>query len=109
MPEGVLKALVIARLPFNVPTEPTFAARSEQFEEPFNQYAIPQAILRFRQGFGRLMRRANDSGIVVIMDHRVMSKTYGQSFLNPLPECTVRTGPLTTLTTLIGKWINREA
>ncbi len=109
MPEGVLKALVIARLPFNVPTEPTFAARSEQFEEPFNQYAIPQAILRFRQGFGRLMRRANDSGIVVIMDHRVMSKTYGQSFLNSLPECTVRTGPLTTLTTLIGKWINREA
>jgi len=108
MPEGVLRALVIARLPFNVPTEPTFAARSEQFEEPFNQYAIPQAILRFRQGFGRLMRRASDSGIVVIMDHRVMSKTYGKIFLDSLPECTVKTGPVTTLTTFIGKWIERQ-
>ena len=108
MPEGILKALVIARLPFNVPTEPTFAARSEQFEEPFKQYAVPQAVLRFRQGFGRLMRRTKDSGIVVIMDHRVTSKSYGRMFLDSLPECTVRTESVQALTGVISKWINMK-
>jgi len=108
MPEGALKALIITRLPFTVPTEPTFAARSEQFDEPFKQYAVPQAVLRFRQGFGRLMRRTKDSGTVVIMDHRVISKSYGKIFLDSLPECTVRTESVRTLTVLIDKWINKK-
>ena len=53
---NALRVLVVARLPFNVPTEPLFAARSELYEQPFTQYALPQATLRFRQGFGRLIR-----------------------------------------------------
>ena len=55
-----LKVLVVARLPFNVPTEPIFAARSSQYEQAFMEYAVPQAVLRFRQGFGRLIRSKGD-------------------------------------------------
>ena len=85
-----LSALVITRLPFAVPTDPIFAARSEQFDDPFRQYAVPQAILRFKQGFGRLIRSATDRGVVVVLDRRVLSKSYGSGFLNSLPACSVR-------------------
>ena len=80
-----LSCLVIARLPFAVPTDPVFAARSEQFDEPFSEYMVPDAILRLRQGFGRLIRTRTDRGVVVILDRRVLSKGYGAEFLNSLP------------------------
>jgi predicted DnaQ family exonuclease/DinG family helicase len=104
-----LSCLVIARLPFSVPTDPVFAARSETFEDPFGQYAVPETILRFRQGFGRLIRSKTDRGVVVILDKRVLTKSYGQSFLNSLPECTVKRGPLTDLPTAAARWIDGEA
>ena len=69
-----LKVLVVARLPFNVPTEPIFAARSGQYEQPFMQYAVPQAVLRFRQGFGRLIRSKGDRGVAVVLDSRITSR-----------------------------------
>jgi len=105
IPGDDLSALVIARLPFAVPTEPVFAARAETFENPFNQYAVPDAILRFRQGFGRLIRTKTDRGVVVILDRRVLSKTYGRAFLNSLPQCTEVRKPLAQLATEATAWM----
>ena len=102
-----LSCLVIARLPFSVPTDPIFAARSESFEQPFYQYSVPETILRFRQGFGRLIRSKSDRGVVVVLDRRLQSKGYGQMFLDSLPECTVRRGPLASLPQAAARWIDR--
>ncbi|MEZ4572220.1 MAG: helicase C-terminal domain-containing protein [Thermomicrobiales bacterium] len=84
-----LSLLVITRLPFSVPSDPVFAARSEQFDNPFMEYAVPQAILRFKQGFGRLIRSSQDRGVVAILDRRVISRRYGRAFLASLPPVNV--------------------
>ena len=76
LPGDSLKVLMVARLPFNVPTDPVFEARTELFEEPFTEYALPQAILKFRQGFGRLIRTKTDRGVVVVLDKRIISVSY---------------------------------
>ncbi|MBE0416099.1 MAG: hypothetical protein IBX36_06145, partial [Dehalococcoidia bacterium] len=81
-----LSVLVMARLPFSVPTDPVFAARSELFDDPFNEYAIPQAVLRFKQGFGRLIRSKSDRGAIVLLDRRIKTKFYGAAFLGSLPR-----------------------
>lgn len=101
-----LSCLVIARLPFSVPDDPIFAARSEAFEDPFGQYAVPEAVLRFRQGFGRLIRSKTDRGVVVVMDKRILTKSYGRAFLNSLPPCNVRQGPVADLPSLAARWID---
>ncbi len=85
-----LSLLVIARLPFAVPTDPIYQARSALYDEPFDQYALPQAILRFRQGFGRLIRSKTDRGVLLMLDRRIRSRKYGEAFLRALPKCTVR-------------------
>jgi DNA polymerase-3 subunit epsilon/ATP-dependent DNA helicase DinG len=103
-----LSCLVIARLPFSVPSDPVFAARSETFDEPFSQYALPEAILRLRQGFGRLIRSKTDRGVVVILDKRVQTKSYGRAFLDSLPACTVRRGPLAGLPSAAARWIDEK-
>ncbi len=100
-----LSVLVIAKLPFSVPTDPIFAARSEQFEDAFNQYAVPQSILRFKQGFGRLIRSKDDRGIVAVLDRRLLTKKYGQTFLDSLPHTTVRSGPLQRLPDLARRFL----
>ncbi|MCE2469791.1 MAG: hypothetical protein J4F32_04640 [Dehalococcoidia bacterium] len=100
-----LKVLVLARLPFNVPTEPIFAARSELYEKPFFQYAAPQAVLRFRQGFGRLIRSKSDRGAVVVLDGRIVSKSYGAWFLNSLPPTARFRGPLAQTAARVGEWL----
>ena len=104
-----LSVLVIAKIPFRVPTDPIFAARSEHFDDAFQQYSVPQAILKFKQGFGRLIRSHQDRGVVAILDRRVMSKGYGQTFLNSLPDCTVRRGPTRNLGVEAGEWLARPA
>ena len=101
-----LSCLVIARMPFSVPSDPVFAARSETFDEPFSQYALPEAILRLRQGFGRLIRSKTDRGVVVILDKRIQTKSYGRAFLDSLPACTVQRGPLAGLPTAAARWID---
>jgi len=103
-----LSVLVIARLPFNVPTEPVFAARAELFDNPFHQYAIPQATIRFKQGFGRLIRSKTDRGAVVILDRRLLSKRYGSTFLDSVPQCNVIKGPSKDLSNAVLQWLNRE-
>jgi len=106
VPGEALSVLVIVKLPFAVPTDPLVAARSETFEDPFNEYQLPEAILRFRQGFGRLIRTQSDRGVVTILDRRVLTKKYGRAFLDSLPRCTVRVGPLSELPREAAKWLN---
>jgi ATP-dependent DNA helicase DinG len=106
VPGEALSVLVIAKLPFDVPSDPIVAARSETFEDPFKQYSLPEAILRFRQGFGRLIRTQYDRGVVVILDRRVLTKSYGRAFMESLPTCTARTGPLSGLPRMAAQWLN---
>jgi Rad3-related DNA helicase len=102
-----LSVLVIARLPFSVPTDPVFVSRSELFTDPFNEYAVPQAALKFKQGFGRLIRSKSDRGVVVILDSRVKTKKYGGRFLLSLPQCTVKSGHAGRLPEEIKAWLDR--
>lgn len=108
VPGEALSCLAITRLPFAVPTDPVFAARSETFDQAFAEYSVPDAILRFRQGFGRLIRTASDRGIVVVFDKRLLTKTYGQTFLKSLPECTVRRGPRGEMGRAVTEWMLRQ-
>ena len=85
-----LRLVIMARLPFQVPTEPVQQARSEQIEatggNSFRDFSVPQAVIKFRQGFGRLIRSRDDRGAVLILDRRVTTKGYGKIFLRSLPE-----------------------
>jgi ATP-dependent DNA helicase DinG len=106
VPGEALSVLVIAKLPFDVPSDPIIAARAETFDDPFYQYQLPEAVLRFRQGFGRLIRSQSDRGVVVILDRRILSKRYGQAFLESLPTCTNEIGPLAFLPRSASRWLN---
>jgi ATP-dependent DNA helicase DinG len=106
VPGEALSVLIIVKLPFDVPSDPIVAARSETFDDPFSEYSVPEAILRFRQGFGRLIRTQSDRGVVAIFDRRVMSKQYGRLFTDSLPTCTTRTGSVNELPQLAVKWLN---
>ncbi len=102
-----LSLVVIVRLPFSVPTDPVFAARSEMFEDPFNDYALPQAALRFKQGFGRLIRSKRDRGAMVVLDSRLVNKSYASVFLGSLPSCRMVRLPCGRLAEAVGKWLKR--
>lgn len=106
IPGDDLVALVIVRLPFAVPNDPIFAARSGTYANSFNDYAVPDAILRFRQGFGRLIRTKSDRGIVSIFDSRVIHKSYGVKFLESLPDVTLEYGKLAELPTKATSWLS---
>jgi len=91
VPGEKLSNVIIVRLPFAVPDQPLLAGRLEQIRElggnPFFDYQLPSAIIKFKQGFGRLIRSRNDTGIVVILDSRVVTKSYGKKFLAAIPKC----------------------
>jgi len=106
VPGDALSVLVIIKLPFDVPSDPIVAARSETFEDPFNEYSLPEAILRFRQGFGRLIRTQFDRGVVAVFDKRILSKRYGKLFLDSLPTCTVKVAPMAELPKAAAQWLN---
>jgi len=106
IPGEALSVLVIAKLPFAVPSDPIVAARSETFEDPFYQYTVPEAILDFRQGFGRLIRTETDRGVAIILDRRVLTKRYGNLFIDSLPQCTQRVGPLQNIAQEAARWLN---
>lgn len=86
-----LRCVIIVKLPFKVPSEPIIQARTELILEkggdPFMEYSLPQAVLKFKQGFGRLIRHHKDRGCVVCLDNRLATKGYGKLFLNSLPDC----------------------
>ncbi|HEX6487661.1 MAG TPA: helicase C-terminal domain-containing protein [Candidatus Dormibacteraeota bacterium] len=105
IPGDRLSCVVMARLPFPVPTEPVFAARSEQVRDPFRDYALPLAALRLKQGFGRLIRRATDRGAVVILDPRISTRDYGKAFLEVLPVTTVYHGEAQGVAKAVAGWV----
>jgi ATP-dependent DNA helicase DinG len=105
VPGEALSVLVIVRLPFSVPSDPIVAARSETYESSFYEYTVPEAILRFRQGFGRLIRTKSDRGVVTVFDRRILSKSYGGAFITSLPHCTVRQGHLSDLPSAASRWL----
>lgn len=105
VPGEALSVLVIAKLPFDVPTDPIVAARAETFDDPFSEFSLPEAILRFRQGFGRLIRTQTDRGIVVVLDKRLLSKSYGRMFIESLPTCTLVQGSVLNLPRHAEQWL----
>jgi ATP-dependent DNA helicase DinG len=94
VPGEALSNVIITRLPFAVPDHPLIEAKLELIQarggDAFTEYSLPEAILKLRQGVGRLIRTKSDHGIVVILDNRVMTKTYGRAFLKALPPCPVK-------------------
>ncbi|MGI9241635.1 MAG: ATP-dependent DNA helicase, partial [Verrucomicrobiales bacterium] len=93
VPGEALSNVIVTRLPFAVPDHPLVASQLERIEaeggNPFVEYSVPEAILKLRQGVGRLIRSGRDEGITVILDNRVLTKRYGRSFLNALPDAPV--------------------
>ncbi len=91
VPGEALSNVIIVRLPFSVPSHPLLEARLEAIRRrggnPFLEYQVPEAVIKLKQGFGRLIRSKADRGIVVILDPRVLTKPYGRTFLNSLPDC----------------------
>jgi DNA polymerase-3 subunit epsilon/ATP-dependent DNA helicase DinG len=103
-----LSLIVMARLPFNVPSDPVFAARAALYDDPFAQYALPQSVLRFKQGFGRLIRSKTDRGVLVVLDRRITSKKYGAAFLETLPDCRVLEASVREMPGMVEGWLERE-
>ncbi len=89
VPGRALRCLVLAKVPFKVPSDPVTAARLEQLQEGgedgFTRYLVPHAALKLKQGFGRLIRSQTDFGVVVLLDPRVLSRPYGQTLIRSLP------------------------
>ncbi|MSQ37025.1 MAG: hypothetical protein EXR61_01760 [Chloroflexi bacterium] len=94
LPGDILRCVIVARLPFAVPDDPLVQGRAERYDDPFLEYQVPEAALRLRQGFGRLIRTATDRGAVVLLDRRVLERDYGATFLASLPPARLRRVPL---------------
>ncbi|QTD42156.1 ATP-dependent DNA helicase DinG [Sporosarcina sp. Te-1] len=94
VPGDALSAIIIVRLPFTSPDDPVFKARADKLSEaainPFTGYALPEAIMRLRQGFGRLVRSSGERGFFIILDRRIETKSYGRRFLDSLPAVPVK-------------------
>jgi len=111
VPGDALSCVVMARLPFRVPSEPIHQARSNRLaeagENPFSKYHLPLAVVKFRQGFGRLIRTASDRGVVLVLDGRLLSKGYGRVFLGSLPDCRRVEGPLEQVVGDCLEWLHQ--
>ncbi len=106
--EDDLRAVLLTRLPFAVPNDPLFVARGESYENAFQHYAVPSAVLRFRQAIGRLIEGRATRSVVVILDKRMISRDYAQIFLDSLPPSTIRRAPLADLAGMARQWLAEE-
>ena len=107
LPGDVLRCVVIARLPFSVPDDPLVQGRAERYDDPFVQFQLPQAALRLRQGFGRLIRTKTDYGAVVLLDRRVVTRDYGEVLLGSLPDARTEHLPLDGIAARVSAWCDR--
>ncbi len=108
VPGESLSLVIIVKLPFGVPSDPVFVARSEQIANrggfPFMELSVPEAVIKFRQGFGRLIRRGDDRGAVVALDRRIIEKSYGRMFTSSIPKTEIVYRPLDEILGTIRKW-----
>ena len=111
VPGAALRSVIIAKLPFDVPSEPLAEARAEALkkrgENPFFTYSLPRACVKFKQAFGRLIRRKDDRGAVVCLDNRLLTKPYGKMFLNSLPPCPIVKAPFADLTRSLKEFFDK--
>ena len=109
IPGESLSQVIIVKLPFTVPNDPVFVARSEAIEKrggsSFMELSVPEAVIKFRQGIGRLIRRSDDKGVVVVLDRRIYEKRYGSWFVASMPECKKMYEPLSVITDRINSFI----
>ncbi|NRD80546.1 ATP-dependent DNA helicase DinG [Bacillus sp. BRMEA1] len=109
IPGEDLSCLVIVRLPFSPPDEPLTEAKCQLITQKggnaFSEYSLPEAILRFKQGFGRLIRTESDRGIILVFDKRIMTTKYGKAFLDSVPSVSIKKGTIDELTAVIRKWL----
>lgn len=112
LPGDILKCVVIARLPFAPPNSPVNEARIEELielnKDPFRAYTLPQAVIKFKQGFGRLIRTEEDEGVVLVLDRRMAERSYGRKFLNSLPVSTHFRSDRAGVYEKISDWIDGE-
>lgn len=109
VPGDSLCQVVIVKLPFSVPNDPIFTARSEVIEKQggssFMELSVPDAIIKFRQGIGRLIRKSSDKGVVVVLDKRIYEKRYGSVFMSNVPDCKKMYEPLDSICSAVTKFI----
>jgi ATP-dependent DNA helicase DinG len=107
-----LQCVILPKLPFRVPTDPVLEARAEAIElaggNPFMEYTVPQAVIKFRQGFGRLIRRTTDRGAIVVLDSRILTRHYGRVFLESLPGVRVVSGPRDAVYAALRKFFGKD-
>lgn len=112
VPGDALSAVIVARLPFSSPEDPIFKARANMYEQQhknsFLELALPEAIMRFKQGFGRLIRSSHDRGVFIVLDRRIHTKSYGQQFIDALPPIDVQKLSLEDMVLALEHWYNNE-
>ena len=109
IPGESLSQVIIVKLPFTVPNDPVFVARAEAITKrggsSFMELSVPEAVIKFRQGIGLLIRRSDDKGVVVVLDRRIYEKQYGRVFTASMPECKKAYEPLSELSRRINSFI----
>ncbi|MCR4579946.1 MAG: DEAD/DEAH box helicase family protein [Treponema sp.] len=109
IPGEALSQVIIVKLPFTVPNDPVFVARSEAIESrggsSFMELSVPEAVIKFRQGIGRLIRRSDDKGVVIVLDRRIYEKRYGSIFIASMPPCKKMYEPISEITKKINSFI----
>jgi ATP-dependent DNA helicase DinG len=112
VPGRALRGLIIQRLPFKVPTEPVTASRIEAIERAggssFGEFVLPLAALKLKQGFGRLVRSREDRGAILILDDRIVRKTYGAYLRESLPPAPLKKGPWADLVPFLREFYSGE-
>lgn len=110
-PGETLSLVIITKLPFRVPTDPVHSSRAAAIDarggNAFAEMSIPEAVILFKQGFGRLIRHSRDRGVVAVLDVRMVKKTYGSLFVSSLPECRIETGPLDQIARAVTAFLDR--